>query len=157
MTTIAITERITTVNNIELQQNCTSTYTQCNTDKTISAATISNINTETTTLYVNTFTNEPSIKGGLNEKIKDTIFISITSATVVIITVVILIMIFGKVHMSNRNMNDHKEGDTLSLYNSSSLSNTSFPYYYSSNGKRYPLLNTTSFQMHNYKHDWNDI
>lgn len=141
MTTKVIMERITTVNNIELQQNCTSSYSRCNTNKNISASTISNINTETTRLYANTFTDETLIKGGLNEKIKDTVFIITTSS---VVTIIVLVMIFAKV-MLNRNM----KNPPFPKYPVNSGSKYHIPKFRS---QCYPLSNISSY----YEKNWND-
>lgn len=99
-----------------------------------------------------------TIPSGLSEKNKNIIFITTTSAVVTII-VVILLMIFAKLYMSKYNLKPPKEGDNISWSNKSIPPKAAFPDY-SVTGKRiYPLLNTssTSFKMHPYEHNWNDI
>lgn len=99
-----------------------------------------------------------TIQSGLSEKNKTIIFVSTTSAVVTII-VVISLMIFAKVYMSKYNLKPPAEDDNISWSNHSSPPKAAFTDY-SVTGKRiYPLLNTssTSFKMHPYEHNWNDI
>lgn len=149
MTTIVITDRMTSVHITELQQNCTDEdYLRCNTDNHTSSSTISFIKNETTNHFANTNSTKTSIKSGLSEKNKNIIFISTISAVVTII-IFIFFMMFARMYMSTN--------DT-SLSTCSIPPKTDFPDYIISSKHIYPWLNTssTSFRMHLYEHDWND-
>lgn len=159
MTTIVITDRMTSVHITELQQNCTDEdYLRCNTDNHTSSSTISFIKNETTNHFASTNSTKTLIKSGLSEKNKNIIFISTISAvTVVIIIIVILSMIFARVYMSN--MKFPNEDNDISLSTCSIPPKTDLSDYLISVKHKYlwPTTSYTSFKMHSYEPNWNDI
>lgn len=99
-----------------------------------------------------------TIQSGFSEKIKNIIFIGITSAVVTII-IVILIIIFVKLYMSEYKLKHRKNADNISWCNNSCSTKAAFPDYSFTGKNIYPMLDTssTSFKMHSYRHNWNDI
>lgn len=157
MTTIVITDRMTSVHITESQQNCTDEDNlRCNTDNHTSSSTISFIKNETTNHFANTNSAETSIKSVLSEKNKSIIFIS-TISVVFIIIVFILLMVFARMYMSKVKLKKPNEDDKIS-WGSCSILNKTAHQDNSIYGKRiYPLLNisSTSLKCH-YEHNWND-